>query len=458
MFGIPPLRSLLASARRSAPRGPTLKAKRVEPRPPAQQRASEVGRLIFFATGGQVQRTEVKYETLAAEGYEANPVVYRCFRLIADAIKSMPVLIKNGEEDVTGEHELSMVLASPNPDQIWEELIETLVGHLGLAGEFFLEGVTLGSGTGGKLAELYALRPDKMEVQPGADGLVAGYVYNSGSGEKKYQNPPKADRFRQVLHLKYWNPRNTWRGLPPLLPAAAAADEHNQAAKHAKALYDNAARPSGALVFDPKEGPASLTDPQFQRLRDELTDQHQGADNAGRPMVLDGGLKWVAMGLSPKDMEAGEGRNAAAREIALSLGVPPLMLGINGDNTFANYKEARLAFWQETVWPLARLISKKLTVWVRPLYGPEITITLDQEGSPIAEAEKSDRWERVKDADFLTFDEKRSELGFEPLEGDQGTHILVNATLATLEDVIAGVLDTGQGDYGVTPKQPAAGA
>lgn len=446
MLGLPPL--LPRPFRAALAGGATLFAKRV---PDREERASQVGRLIFFATGGQIQRSDVKYDDLAREGYEANPVVFRCIKLVADALKSMPVLVKNGDDDVTAEHELSRVLDTPNPEQIWEEFIDAAVGHLFLAGELFVEGVTLGSGGGGKLAELYTLRPDKMQVLPGADGGVAGYVYDSGSGEKRYQNPPRPDKFRPVLHLKYWHPRNHWRGLPPLLPAAGAGDEHNQAAKHAKALYDNAARPSGALVYDPKDGPASLTDPQFARLKAELQDQHAGAENAGRAMVLDGGLKWMAMGFSPRDMEAGEGRAAAAREIALALGVPPLMLGIKGDNTFANYAEARLAFWQETIWPLAKLLSRKLTAWVRPLYGPELKIELDQEGSPIAEAEKASRWERVKQATFLTIDEQRAELNFEPLDGDQGKHILVNATLATLDDVIKGLTEGegGPGAYGV---------
>ena len=86
-----------------------------------------------------------------------------------------------------------------------------------------------------------------------------------------------------------------------------------------------------------------------------------GAENAGRPFLLDGGLEWKAMGFSPREMESGEGRNAAAREIALALGVPPLLLGLPGDNTFKNFEEANLAFWRFTIFPLAKLLNKKPT-------------------------------------------------------------------------------------------------
>lgn len=402
-----------------------------------EQRASQAGRLIFMATGGQVVRTEVKYETLAEEGYENNPVVYRCVRLIADALKSLPVLVFDNAKDVTDTHPLAVILRAPNPDQTWSELIEAIVGHLALGGETFLEGVTLGSGGRGQLAEIYALRPDKMNVDPSPDGFARAYEYDSNGTKIRWENDVTPGKYRQILHIKNWHPRNHFRGLPMLAPATSAGDEHNQAVAYAKALYNNSARPSGAMVYEPKEGPARLTDDAFEKLKGEMEENYQGAMNAGRPMLLEGGLKWVAMGFSPKDMESGEGRSAAAREIAFALGVPPLMLGIKGDNTFANYEEARLAFWQHTVWPLAELLQAKFSAWMRPLY-PNVEVRLDKEGTPIAEAEKKLKWDRVRQADFLTLDEKRRELNYDPLPNGQGAYLLVNGSMMTLDDVIAG--------------------
>lgn len=405
-----------------------------------EQRASEAGRLIFLATGGQVIRTEVKYESLAEEGYENNPVVFRCMKMIADALKSMPVLVFENGKDVTDKHPLALVLRAPNPDQIWSELVEAFAGHMNLGGEVFLEGVMLGSGGRGTLAEIYALRPDKMEVDPAQDGTVKAYIYNSNGATKRWENDVTPGKFRPILHIKNWHPRNHWRGLPTLAPATSAGDEHNMSVAYAKALYTNSARPSGAMVYEPKEGPARLSDDAFDKLKNEMEESYQGATNAGRPMLLEGGLRWEQMGFSPKDMESGEGRNAAAREIAFALGVPPLMLGIKGDNTFANYEEARLAFWQHTVWPLAELLQQKLTAWLRPL-SPNIEIRLDKEGTPIAEAEKKLKWDRVRQADFLTVDEKRRELNFEPLPNGAGQYVLVQGSLMTLDDVITGNSD-----------------
>ncbi|MBO0217694.1 phage portal protein, partial [Vibrio sp. Vb2880] len=75
------------------------------------------------------------------------------------------------------------------------------------------------------------------------------------------------------------------------------------------------------------------SDTQFTRLKAELEASYQGSANAGRPLLLDGGLDWRPLSLSPKEMDCDEAKPAAAREIALAFGVPPLLLGLPGDNT-----------------------------------------------------------------------------------------------------------------------------
>src|SRR3546814_11244339 len=97
-----------------------------------------------------------------------------------------------------------------------------------------------------------------------------------------------------------------------------------------KALLDNAARPSGALVYDPGEAGAALSGEQFDRLKAEMEAAFQGAGNAGRPMLLEGGLKWQAMSMTPADMDFVGLKAAAARAIALAFGVRALLLGTPG--------------------------------------------------------------------------------------------------------------------------------
>jgi HK97 family phage portal protein len=79
-------------------------------------------------------------------------------------------------------------------------------------------------------------------------------------------------------------------------------------------------------------------------------------------MVLEGGLDWKQMGYSPKDMEFISAKDGAAREIALAFGVPPMLLGLPGDNTYANYREANVALWRLTLLPLLTRVLTALAM------------------------------------------------------------------------------------------------
>jgi HK97 family phage portal protein len=160
-----------------------------------------------------------------------------------------------------------------------------------------------------------------------------------------------------------------------------------------------------------------LSGQQFDRLKKQLDDTYTGTANAGRPMLLEGGLDWKAMSLSPQDMDFLETKHAAAREIALAFGVPPMLLGIPGDNTFANYQEANRSFFRQTVLPLAARTGCAIAQWLSPQFGESIRITIDTDRIDALAADRAALWERVSNADFLTLNEKREAVGYAPVEG-----------------------------------------
>ena len=132
-------------------------------------------------------------------------------------------------------------------------------------------------------------------------------------------------------------------------------------------------------------------------------------------MVLEGGLDWKPMSLTPKDMEFIATKHVAAREIALAFGVPPMLLGIPGDNTFANYAEANRSFWRQTVLPLVGRTAEALTNWLAPAFGQGLRLTFDSDAIEALSAERQALWARVGAADFITQDEKRAAVGYAPL-------------------------------------------
>jgi len=327
------------------------------------------------------------YEAQVREGYLANAVVQRCVRLVAEAVGSVVV-----DDASCAPAEAGRLLTGT--------LLETVATHLLLHGNAF---VHVALGADGMPGRLFALRPERVKVEADTGGWPAGYRYKAGQAERVYG--PEA-----IVHLRALHPLDDHYGLGCLGAAAAAVAVHNAAARWNKALLDNAARPSGALVYDPGDG-AVLSSAQYERLRQEMEAQFAGADNAGRPMLLEGGLKWQAMSLSPADMDFVEIKAAAAREIALAFGVPPMLVGLPGDNAYANYREAVRSLWRLTVLPMAGKIldglSEGLAAW-----WPGLRLAVDVDQVSALHADRSELWRQVSEADFLTVEEKREMLGF----------------------------------------------
>jgi len=193
---------------------------------------------------------------------------------------------------------------------------------------------------------------------------------------------------------------------------------HNSANAWSKSLLDNAARPSGAIVYKSADGQGSLAADQYDRLIDELESNHQGARNAGRPMLLEGGLDWKPMGFSPTDMEFHRTKEAAARDVALVFGVPPMLLGLPGDNTYANYQEAHRAFYRLTVLPLVAKSLAAMSAWLPGWYGENFQIKIDDDNVPALAAEREALWRRISGAGFLSDTEKRRLLGLPKHAGE----------------------------------------
>jgi HK97 family phage portal protein len=343
---------------------------------------------------------------MAREGYQRNAIAYRCVRTIAEAVAGLPLVLSDGARELDA-HPLLDLLAQPNPRETRAGLIEKAAGFLLVAGNAYLELVSVA----GSPRELHALRPDRMKLVPGAEGWPEAYEYSVAGRSVRFdmrESPPP------ILHLALFHPLDDHYGLSPLEAAGCAVDVHNAACTWNKALLDNAARPSGALVYT--AGAGNLSEEQFERLRTELDENYRGAKNAGRPLLLEGGLDWKRLSLTPKDMDFIEAKHSSAREIALAFGVPPMLLGIPGDNTYANYAEANRALYRQTVLPLAGRLFDALTNWLAPAFGGGLRLVPDLDQVSALAAERQSLWKRVNEATFLTDDERRAAVGYAPRE------------------------------------------
>jgi len=376
-----------------------------------EAKASATGPVIAYHGSGRVAWSPRDSVSLTRAGFSGNPVGFRAVKLIAEAAAALPLVLQDAERRYEAHPVLDLV-ARPNPLQGRAELFEALYGQLLLSGNAYVEAV---GGEAGAPVELHVLRSDRMSLVPGPDGWPVAYDYTVGAKKHRFV---LGDAPSPICHVKNFHPQDDHYGLSALQAAASAVDVHNAASAWSKALLDNAARPSGAIVYRGADGEGTLSADQYDRLLSEMEAYHVGARNAGRPMLLEGGLDWKPMGFSPSDMEFQKTKEAAAREIATAFGVPPMLLGIPGDATYANYQEANRAFYRLTVLPLVGKVTAALAHWLAGFTGETMALKPDLDQVPALAAERDQQWKRVAEADFLTAAEKRALLGLPKLSDD----------------------------------------
>jgi HK97 family phage portal protein len=393
-------------------------------RKPAQAKESRAGPVMFTGKN-QAQWSlgsdKIGAKKYAEEGYQKNVVAFQAINKTGDAIAAMKWIAKDARGNEVKVSGLLDLIRQPNPLQSGPEFMRALVGFFRISGNGYMERVMVGQ----QPRELYALRPDRMQVKPSATGFPAGYRFSVGSSGADFDADPRTGK-SDIRHIKSFNPLDDWYGMSPLMAGAYAVDQHNESMQWMQSLLQNGAAPSGAMEL----GEGALTDDQFNRLKAEIDEKYTGSTNAGRPMLLEGGLKWTQMGLSPVDVAIIETKYSAARDVSLALGVPPLLLNIPGDSTYSNYKEARLAFYEETVIPLAEYIRDELNAWLSPLFNG-VTLDIDLDKIPAIAEKRREMWAMADSSSDLTINEKREMKGYDKLPAG-GDEILVSSSMIPL--------------------------
>ena len=363
---------------------------------------------------GQARWLSRSYRTLASEGFAQNPVVYACVTRIARAVSSVDLHLydrtRRGELRKIARHGVLDLVNSPNPAWSGRQFLEKLATHYLVGGNAY---VLANNGDSAPPSELWLLPPDLVTVDASAGRMLpSAYRYQPGGGAAVYPVNQVTGR-SAVLHLRTVNPLDEWQGLPPLAAAAHGVDVFNAGQEWNKALLQNEGRPSGALQMRAgKDGIAPvLTDAQYERLREEVDASYSGPANAGRPLLLDSALEWVQMSMSSRDMDHRETMLTNARLIAACYGVPEQLLNIPGSSTFANYGQATLAFWGDTVLPLLGTLLEDVNRWLPALFGEKVFLWYDEEQLPALEPRRAEKSKRINLSEFMTVNEKREAMG-----------------------------------------------
>lgn len=371
------------------------------------------GMRSYMVMPGQAVWMERDYRQFAQEAYIKNVIANRAIEMVSTAAASIKLELYSvsarGVRKEEKSHPILDILKRPNPTSATSDFFHALYNYYQISGNIFVQAV------GAKdvaPSELHVLRPDRVAVIAGRGTMPEAYRYSVGNQSQDFAVDKITGRCR-ILHIRKFNPLNDWYGLSAIESAAYSIDQHNQSGAWNQALLQNGARPSGALVVRQdtnNNGVLSLE--QYNRVKQQIDEQFSGSENAGRPLLLEGGLEWKEMSMTPKDMDFVEAKNSSARDIALAFGVPPQLLGIPGDNTYSNLVEARLALWEQTVVPLVQMVVDNLNNWLIPFFASNLELVPDTDSITVLASSNQTIWDRLEKASFLTNDEKRAAVGY----------------------------------------------
>lgn len=342
----------------------------------------------------------------AEEGYALNVIVFRCVDIISKAIANIDFQVYVGD-DLQEKHPLIDLLQNPNPVQAGSDFWQAFVAFRLITGNPYMEKI-LPNSSDALPQELWIWPPYQMKVVAADTNPVPlGYVWEDGARKKLWEVDP-LDGTSNILHWKTFNPLDLWYGMSPMAAAALSVDQHNEAGKWNAMLLQNYAAPSGIISAD-----ETLNDPEFKQLQNRMDAKHKGSSNAGRWMLLEGGLKWEQIALSPKDMDWLNGKNVSAQDIAGAYGVPLQVIPLPGSQTFANYEQARAALYEDTALPLVDSLVDELNRWLSWHYGDDVRISYDVDSIEALEVRRKERWAAIQLASWLSTNEKRDATGYE---------------------------------------------
>ena len=385
--------------------------------------------MVGYFGVGSGDAKNYKYQDLAKEGYLKNAIVYRCVNEISKGAGAVDFMLKN-DDMMVEEHPLLDLLNRPNPLQSSSEFFNSLFGFLLLSGNAYI--LKVGSEVGSP-RELHLLRPDRIQIKGGGKPIPDRYEYIVNGRVQNVFDVDQDTGSSEIKHIKLWNPLDDYYGCSPLQAAAEEVDQHNLSSKHNINLLNNGARPSGAVIFKPKDDQGfavNLTESQRQQLLTDLNNRFVGSGNAGRPMLLEGDFDWKEMGLSPKDMDFINLKHMSATDIALCFGVPSQLVGVPDSQTYSNIAEARLALYEETIIPHLKLIQSDLNEWLVPMFSEELEFCYDIDGIPALAERKRKTYENITSAvntGIMTRNEAREIIGLSPITG--GDDLYINAAL-----------------------------
>lgn len=356
---------------------------------------------------------EERFKTFLKEAYEKNEIVCGSLNLIATTFCQAPLTVvrEDNEREVIPNHPVQLLFDHINPQMDYVEFFNTIVLHLYLGGNAYIEKVR---DRRGRVTEVWPLRPDRVRVVTDEFGFINQYEYQiSGKTFRKDAN--------DIVHIKFPNPGSIYYGFSPLWSLAAQIDIDNESNSHAKVTLQNHGAPSQILKL-----PYEVQADEARRIKSEWKRQFSNGGR-GNLLVLGGMDKDVEMmnsAQSLKDMDFSALRLVSETRVLSTLRIPPQVYGAfsgQQSSTYDNYATALKQFWRQTIIPLQQRIASILSH--DPDLGKGMDIIFDVSDVEALTEDRQIKFSRAitgYQAGLLTLNEARFEINMNPLsEGDQ---------------------------------------
>jgi HK97 family phage portal protein len=347
------------------------------------------------AQAGKPIRKDWSTDKAVQEGFKSSSWVYACVSLRARAVASVPFIVQEWNEDigqweVVTDHPLADMIASPNPNQNWEDFLEIMVTHMDLGGNA-IDKITLGrgsdNGTPLKII-LDPLQPDRITPVPSKElgVLIDHYDYKiDGSGQPREFKPD------EILHFRYVDPAVPYWGMSPLQAGSRVVDLDVEALNWNVSSMSKRAVPDGVLSIKD-----DIDEDQFLVIK-EWAKNHFGSEHGIG--VIGNDAEFMATSLSPVDMDFNEGRRLNREEICALYGIPPPLVAILDRATYSNVTEMRLIFWQDTIIPLLSNIANLFNYSLVNRFWDNTRIWYDLSSNPVTIQIRS---KKIEDISKLT--------------------------------------------------------
>lgn len=389
---------------------------------------------------GIAQLPGVTYATYAREGYQRNEIVFACIEQLAMSA-SEPILIgrRKGKTvpEIVTEHPLVDLMNHPNPFLTSEELWGTVIMHLYLAGNAYLEKVRSAAG---KVVQLWIMRPDRVRVVPDRDNYIGGYTYTIGA--ETITLAPE-----DVIHLKMRHPLDDFYGMPPLMAASGRVDIDNYMRDFAKAFFQNAGVPAGLLSVKQKLGDSAKAD-----IKGRFKNEFGGPRGWHDLLILDQAeatFTALTMGPGQRGLAVSDLDQIVEARTSMVFGVPLTLVGgrlASMTSSYANKRSDREMFWDLTLAPLYKRLAKKasgaflatVTGAPRPDFSgvDELWFDLSDVKALQEDIDKvRDRERKDMESSACTLEEYRMKAGYGPLPGDGHLMVATHKVLVPVGDI-----------------------